>query len=156
MTAQYVAQMSGISFCVSHAPGKMQVTDVTHGVNPKMIGKNLLNLKDTDGKFIVKSFLEVANGIRQGLGRLQMGESRDEATLYSRCSGCERMRSLNIANGGFSILSHHCTAAVNTVNEPDELPVATQTRRSPCNSPPAPLQRYRPFQFCARLTAADP
>lgn len=32
-----------------------------HGANPKMIGKNLIDLKDADGKFIVKSFIETAN-----------------------------------------------------------------------------------------------
>jgi hypothetical protein len=33
-----------------------------HGSNPKLIGKNLLEIKDADGKFIVKSFIETANG----------------------------------------------------------------------------------------------
>ena len=32
-----------------------------HGANPKMVGKNLLELKDVDGMPIVKSFLDVAN-----------------------------------------------------------------------------------------------
>lgn len=32
-----------------------------HGANTKMIGKNLLELKDADGIPIVKSFLDVAN-----------------------------------------------------------------------------------------------
>lgn len=32
-----------------------------HGANPKLIGKNLLELKDADGVPIVKKFLEVAN-----------------------------------------------------------------------------------------------
>ncbi|MFZ6719838.1 cache domain-containing protein [Undibacterium sp. Ji49W] len=32
-----------------------------HGANPKMVGKNLLDLKDADGVSIVKSFLDVAN-----------------------------------------------------------------------------------------------
>jgi cytochrome c len=32
-----------------------------HGTNPKMLGKNLMELKDADGVLIVKSFLEVGN-----------------------------------------------------------------------------------------------
>ncbi|MFZ6638618.1 cache domain-containing protein [Undibacterium sp. TC4M20W] len=32
-----------------------------HGANAKMVGKNLLELKDADGMPIVKSFLDVAN-----------------------------------------------------------------------------------------------
>ena len=31
-----------------------------HGSNPKLIGKNLLEIKDSDGKFIVKAFIEAA------------------------------------------------------------------------------------------------
>lgn len=32
-----------------------------HGANPKLIGKNLLEIKDADGKFIVKGLIEVAS-----------------------------------------------------------------------------------------------
>jgi cytochrome c len=32
----------------------------SHGANPKMIGKNLMELKDADGVMIVKSFIDVA------------------------------------------------------------------------------------------------
>ncbi|MBY0455080.1 MAG: cache domain-containing protein [Burkholderiaceae bacterium] len=39
----------------------MQGTNKCHGSNPKLIGKNLLEIKDADGKFIVKSFIETAN-----------------------------------------------------------------------------------------------
>lgn len=35
-------------------------TQIAHGANPKLIGKNLLDLKDTDGKLFVKEFMEVA------------------------------------------------------------------------------------------------
>lgn len=33
---------------------------VAHGNNPKMVGKNLLEMKDNDGKFIIKGFIDVA------------------------------------------------------------------------------------------------
>ncbi|MFT5532098.1 MAG: cytochrome c [Burkholderiaceae bacterium] len=36
-------------------------TNLAHGANPKLIGKNLLDLRDADGKAIVKNFIEVAN-----------------------------------------------------------------------------------------------
>ncbi|MES2948026.1 MAG: cache domain-containing protein [Pseudomonadota bacterium] len=35
--------------------------NLAHGANPKMVGKNLLELKDGDGVFIVKEFVKAAN-----------------------------------------------------------------------------------------------
>ncbi|MEO0002686.1 MAG: hypothetical protein RLZZ22_378 [Pseudomonadota bacterium] len=32
-----------------------------HGSNPKLVGKNLLEIKDSDGKFIVKGLIAVAS-----------------------------------------------------------------------------------------------
>lgn len=37
-----------------------------HGANPKLIGKNLLEIKDANGVYIVKSFIEVAKGKGKG------------------------------------------------------------------------------------------
>ena len=37
-----------------------------HGVNPKLIGKNLSGLKDVDDKQFIKSFIEAANGKGKG------------------------------------------------------------------------------------------
>lgn len=34
--------------------------NLAHGANPKLIGKNLLELKDNDGVFIVKEFIKTA------------------------------------------------------------------------------------------------
>jgi signal transduction histidine kinase len=34
--------------------------NVAHGNNPKMVGKNLLEMKDADGTPIIRSFIEVA------------------------------------------------------------------------------------------------
>ncbi|HYD81322.1 MAG TPA: cache domain-containing protein [Paucimonas sp.] len=34
---------------------------LAHGVNPKLLDKNLSELKDADGKYFIKEFLEVAN-----------------------------------------------------------------------------------------------
>ena len=33
---------------------------LSHGVNPKLIGKNVSELKDVDGKYFVKTYLELA------------------------------------------------------------------------------------------------
>ncbi len=38
----------------------MKGYDVAHGNNPKMVGKNLLDMKDSDGKAIIRSFIDVA------------------------------------------------------------------------------------------------
>ena len=34
---------------------------LAHGSNPKLLGKNMTDLKDADGKYFVRSFIEVAN-----------------------------------------------------------------------------------------------
>lgn len=39
----------------------MKGVALAHGVNPKMVGKNLLDMRDGDGKYIVKGFIDVAN-----------------------------------------------------------------------------------------------
>ena len=39
---------------------------VAHGARPALIGKNLLGLKDQDGKYLVRELIEIANG--QGSG----------------------------------------------------------------------------------------
>lgn len=36
-------------------------TKLAHGANPKMMGKNLLELRDADGKYMVKEFIQTAN-----------------------------------------------------------------------------------------------
>lgn len=40
--------------------------NLAHGANPKLIGKDLIDLKDADGKLILKSFIEVANSKGKG------------------------------------------------------------------------------------------
>ena len=34
---------------------------VAHGNNPKMVGKNLIDMKDSDGKAIIRGFIDIAN-----------------------------------------------------------------------------------------------
>ena len=44
----------------------MQGNNKAHGGNSKLIGKNLLEIKDTNGVYIVKRFIEVAQGKGKG------------------------------------------------------------------------------------------
>lgn len=39
----------------------MEGLNKAHGGNPRLIGKNLLDIKDANGVFIVRSFIDVAN-----------------------------------------------------------------------------------------------
>ncbi|WP_338844420.1 cache domain-containing protein [Massilia sp. W12] len=40
---------------------------LVHGNNPKMLGKNVLDMRDADGKLIIRAFIELANS-PQGAG----------------------------------------------------------------------------------------
>lgn len=44
----------------------MNGINYAHGANPKLIGKNLIDIKDADGAYIVKSFVDVAKGKGKG------------------------------------------------------------------------------------------
>jgi len=41
-------------------------TCVAHGARPALIGKNLIDLKDQDGKYLIKEILDIANGTGSG------------------------------------------------------------------------------------------
>lgn len=47
---------------VQDMKGKM----LAHGGNDRLIGRDLIDLKDADGKFFVKSMIEIANGKGSG------------------------------------------------------------------------------------------
>jgi signal transduction histidine kinase len=36
-------------------------TTLAHGATPRMIGKNVIDMKDIDGKYLIKDFIEVTN-----------------------------------------------------------------------------------------------
>lgn len=40
--------------------------NLAHGNNPKMVGKNLIDMKDHDGKYIIKGFVDTANAKGKG------------------------------------------------------------------------------------------
>jgi len=44
----------------------MNGVEVVNGSNPKLIGKNLIDLKDASGKAMVKEFIQVAQGSGKG------------------------------------------------------------------------------------------
>jgi cytochrome c len=39
---------------------------VAHGARPALIGKNLLDLKDQDGKYLIREMIDIANGAGSG------------------------------------------------------------------------------------------
>jgi cytochrome c len=39
---------------------------VAHGARPALIGKNLIDLKDQDGKYLIREMVEIANGSGNG------------------------------------------------------------------------------------------
>jgi|SRR5208282_3160527 len=41
-------------------------TCVAHGARPALIGKNLFDLKDQDGKYLIREILDIANGSGTG------------------------------------------------------------------------------------------
>jgi len=43
--------------------------EVANGANPKLVGKNVLEMKDADGKFLIKDILKVGNS-KEGKGWL--------------------------------------------------------------------------------------
>lgn len=44
----------------------MNGKNLAHGVNPKLVDKNLIDLKDVDGKYFVKGFVELASSKGKG------------------------------------------------------------------------------------------
>ncbi|NEX62860.1 cache domain-containing protein [Noviherbaspirillum galbum] len=44
----------------------MNGNNVSHGNNPKMVGKNLIDMRDADGKFIIKGFVDTASAKGKG------------------------------------------------------------------------------------------
>lgn len=51
---------------VYHANGPNKGVCVAHGARPALIGKNLIDLKDQDGKYLVKDLIGIANGPGKG------------------------------------------------------------------------------------------
>ena len=56
----------------------MSGVNVAHGARPALIGKNLITLKDQDGKFLVRDMRDIAKTQGQRLVRLQMAEPAEQ------------------------------------------------------------------------------
>ncbi len=46
--------------------GPQKGVNVAHGARPALIGKNLIDLKDQDGKYLVRELIDIANGPGHG------------------------------------------------------------------------------------------
>ena len=46
---------------IYHANGPKLGVNVAHGARPALIGKNLIDLKDQDGKYLVRELIDIAN-----------------------------------------------------------------------------------------------
>jgi signal transduction histidine kinase len=44
----------------------MSGLNVAHGARPALIGKNLIDLKDQDGKYLIREMVKIANNSRSG------------------------------------------------------------------------------------------
>ena len=51
---------------IYHVDGPKKGLNVAHGARPALIGKNLIDLKDQDGKYLVREMVELANGPGHG------------------------------------------------------------------------------------------
>jgi cytochrome c len=72
--------------------------NVAHGNNPKMVGKNLLELKDADGKPIIRTFIEVAG--KNGSGWVEyMWPNPVTKAIEHKSSYIERVGDLIIGAG---------------------------------------------------------
>ncbi len=51
---------------IYYVNGPQKGVNVAHGARPALIGKNLSDLKDQDGKYLIREMLDLANGPGQG------------------------------------------------------------------------------------------
>jgi signal transduction histidine kinase len=51
---------------IYYVSGPQKGVNVAHGARPALIGKNLIDLKDQDGKYLIREMLDIANGPGRG------------------------------------------------------------------------------------------
>ncbi len=74
---------------------------LVHGNNPKMIGKNVLDMRDPDGKFIVRSFLQVVNS-KEGAGWVEYKWTNPLThSIENKISYVERVGDIFIGCGAY-------------------------------------------------------
>lgn len=51
---------------IYYVSGPNNGVNVAHGARPALIGKNLIDLKDQDGKYLIREMIKIANGPGSG------------------------------------------------------------------------------------------
>ncbi len=51
---------------IYYTTGPKKGVNVAHGARPALIGKNLTDLKDQDGKYLIREMIDIANGPGHG------------------------------------------------------------------------------------------
>jgi cytochrome c len=74
---------------------------LAHGANPKLVGKDLIGMKDPDGKPLIKMLVDVAKD--KGKGWTDTVKFRNPATdqIQSRVNYIERVGDLAVGSGVF-------------------------------------------------------
>ena len=74
---------------------------LAHGANPKLVGKDLIGMKDPDGKPLIQMLVDVAKN--KGKGWTDTVKFRNPATdqIQSRVNYIERVGDLAVGSGVF-------------------------------------------------------
>ncbi|MES2258303.1 MAG: cache domain-containing protein [Pseudomonadota bacterium] len=76
----------------------MKGIDVAHGINPRIIGKNVIDLRDADGKPMVKAFIELAE--KKGSGWVDYRwPNPEQKVVENKSTYLERVDDVFIACG---------------------------------------------------------
>ena len=77
----------------------MSGTCVAHGINPKLVGKNLRDMRDAEGKYIVRAFIDVAS-TKAGNGWVEYKWPNPVSGAVERKAGyVERLGNLIVGSG---------------------------------------------------------
>ena len=77
---------------------KMDGTAVAHGTSPKMVGKNMLDLRDADGKEHIKERMELAK-TRNAFWQDYRTLNRDNKKIEPKQMYCEKAQELVVCGG---------------------------------------------------------
>jgi cytochrome c len=77
---------------------KMDGTAVAHGTSPKMVGKNMLDLRDADGKEHIKERMELAK-TRNAFWQDYRTLNRDNKKIEPKQMYCEKVTDLIVCGG---------------------------------------------------------
>ena len=80
----------------------MKGNSLAHGVNPKMVGKNLLEMKDNEGKAIVRSFIETAEKAGKGWVDYKWANAVNKA-IGEKSSYVEKVDNVIVGSGIYKV-----------------------------------------------------